>query len=109
MGNLEKNYLFNVHTPLGFAVHVTKEYWDVIISEKHPVMRGAENKVKEALRDADQIRRSKSDLDVYLIYKKERKNRWTCAVAKRISQSEGFLITAYPTDSIKEGEEIWKK
>jgi len=29
-------------------------------------------------------------------------------VAKRLD-SEGFLITAYPTDAIKEGEWIWSK
>ena len=30
------------------------------------------------------------------------------AVAKRLN-GEGFLITAYPTDAIKEGEQIWVK
>jgi hypothetical protein len=28
------------------------------------------------------------------------------AVSRR-TDSEGFLITAYPTDAIKEGEQIW--
>jgi hypothetical protein len=29
-----------------------------------------------------------------------------CAVAKRLN-GEGFLITAYVTDTIKEGEHLW--
>jgi len=45
---------------------------------------------------------------VYLFYRLERPKRWLCAVAKRLN-GEGFLITAYPTDAIKEGEQIWVK
>ena len=37
-----------------------------------------------------------------LFYKAEATKRWTCAVTKRLADS-GFLITAYPTDAIKEG------
>jgi hypothetical protein len=33
---------------------------------------------------------------------------WTCAVAKR-EDDDGFLITAYPTDAIKEGIRVWPK
>ncbi|MEO0080866.1 MAG: hypothetical protein ABIL25_01070 [candidate division WOR-3 bacterium] len=43
-----------------------------------------------------------------LFYRVERPGRWTCAVVKRPG-SEGFLITAYPTDAVKEGEQIWVK
>jgi len=106
---LAKDNIFAVQTPLGFAVRVTNTYWDIIISTKHPVMRGKESKVKEALENPDQIRKSKSDPNVFLFYNKEKDKRWTCAIAKRVKGDEGFLITTYPTDSIKEGEVIWKK
>jgi hypothetical protein len=46
------------------------------------------------------------DDQVYLFYKIQRPERWVCAVSRR-TDSEGFLITAYPTDAIKEGEQIW--
>ncbi|PYQ27089.1 MAG: hypothetical protein DMF56_21240 [Acidobacteria bacterium] len=36
-------------------------------------------------------------------------SRWICAVAKRVDDRDGFLITAYPTDAIKEGTRIWTK
>ena len=100
--------LFEVLTPLGFHVRVTRSYWELIISVKHPVMTGRENDVKDTLQNPNEIRQSKSDPAVYLFYKPERLGRWVCAVAKRL-EGEGFLITAYPTDAIKEGEVVWPK
>lgn len=51
--------LFEVLTPLGFRVRVTRAYWELIVTIKHLV------------------------------------------------NGDGFLITAYPTDAIKEGELVW--
>jgi hypothetical protein len=100
--------LFEVSTPLGFNVRVTCNYWDVIVTIKHPVMRGREADVQNTLRDPDEIRRSRNDPDVHLFYRRERPKRWICAVAKRL-EGEGFLITTFPTDAIKEGEQVWSK
>jgi hypothetical protein len=38
----------------------------------------------------------------------EQAGRWACAVARR-NDNGGFLITAYPTDAIKEGVRVWPK
>ena len=103
-----KDVLFEVMTPLGFRVRVTHGYWELIASVKHPVMAGREDDVKGALGNPDEIRQSKSDKDVYLFYKSEREKRWICEVSKQTG-SEGFLITTYPTDAIKEGVQIWHK
>ncbi len=100
--------LFEVLTPLGFRVRVTRAYWELITTIKHPVMAGRENDVKDALQNPSEVRQSKSDPDVYLFYKPERIGRWVCAVSKRLN-GEGFLITAYPTDAIKEGDVVWPK
>jgi hypothetical protein len=54
------------------------------------------------------VRKSRSDTQVLLFYKAEAGRRWTCAVAKRTGEG-AFLITAYPTDAIKEGVRIWPK
>jgi hypothetical protein len=35
--------------------------------------------------------------------------RWVCAVVRHEKDVEGFLITAYLTDAIKEGEKIWPR
>jgi len=100
--------VFDVLTPVGFRVHVTRTYWELIVSIKHPAMAGREDAVRETLRNPDTIRLSKSDSSVYLFYKSERGRRWVCAVAKGMGE-EGFLITTYPTDAIKEGVEIWPR
>jgi len=100
--------LFEVLTPLGFWVHVTQRYWQLIVTVKHPVMQGQEERVKQALTHPEEIRLSRHDPTVYLFYTTEQVGRWVCAVAKR-ENNEGFLITAYPTDAIKEGEKIWPK
>lgn len=104
----ENETLFEVMTPLGFQVRVTKAYWELIVTVKHPVMAGREDDVKKALEQPDEIRQSRSDEMVYLFYKAEREKRWICAVSKRTGQ-EGFLITTYPTDAIKEGVQVWHK
>jgi hypothetical protein len=100
--------LFEVLTPLGFTVRVTRERWQLITTVKHPVMAGREGIVKDTLEKPEQIRRSRSDQQVLLFYRGEGANRWVCAVAKQATD-QGFLITAYPTDAIKEGTQIWPK
>ena len=100
--------MFEANTPLGFRVRVDRTRWELIVSEKHPAMKGRELDVKLALESPDEVRQSKSDSSVLLFYRTEGLKRWVCAVAKR-SDQEGFLITAYPTEAIKEGTKIWPK
>lgn len=102
----EQAMILEVVTPLGFTVRVTKAYWEIISTLKHPVMQGHLEEVRGALATPDEIRLSKSDGQVYLFYKTRRPGRWVCAVSRRTG-SDGFLITAYPTDAIKEGEHLW--
>ena len=70
-------------------------------------MRDRATEVQDVLQTPDEVRRSQSDPAVFLFYRAERPERWLCAVAKRLN-GEGFLVTTYPTDAIKEGERIWK-
>jgi len=95
-------------TPLGFSVEITRERWDLITSVKHPVMNGREEAVQATLEQPDVIRRSRRDADVLLFYRMERPGRWACAVVRR-TVAGGLLVTAYPTDAVKEGEQIWVK
>lgn len=101
--------LFDELTPLGFSVHVTIQYWEVVTIIKHPIMLGREENVRETLRDPDEIRVSKSDSSVFLFYKTQNEKRWVVAVTKQVDETKGFLITAYLTDAIKAGETIWQK
>jgi hypothetical protein len=40
--------------------------------------------------------------------KAEAAKRWTCAIVRRVELG-AFLVTAYPTDAIKEGVRAWPK
>jgi hypothetical protein len=102
----EDDLLFDVDTPLGFRVRLTKAYWAMIVQVKHPAMAGREGDVKAAVVTPEEVRRSKTDPAVHLFYRSDGVRRWVCAVCKRLN-GEGFVITAYPTDTIKEGERIW--
>jgi len=103
-----EDWLFDVATPLGFRVHVPHSYWSLIVTEKHPAMTGREADVVDTLKNPVEIRVSRIDPSVHLFYRVERVGRWICAVARR-TDGEGFLITAYPTDAVKEGESIWPR
>jgi hypothetical protein len=103
----KSDVLFEVRTPMGFTVSVKVGHWETIVSIKHPVMAGRDSEVRKTLEGPEQVRRSRRDPKVYLFYREERAGRWICAVVKRLN-GEAFLITAYPTDAIKEGEPIWK-
>jgi hypothetical protein len=48
----------------------------------------------------------RKDEKVFLYYKLQ--DKLYCVVARH-EGTEGFLITAYPTDKVKEGEIIWTK
>ena len=100
--------LFVVDTPIGFQVQTTVSYWGLITTVKHPIMKGRLEDVKQTLKNPDVIHLSKSDSRVYLFYQADGNKRWVCAVLKRLN-GQGFLITAYRTSAIKEGERIWPK
>lgn len=98
---------FEVLTPLGFTVRTSESYWQRLIA-KHPDIAELEELVQQALTAPDEIRRSSRDNGVLLFYLARSKKRWVVAVARRLN-GDGFLITAYQTDAIKEGESIWHR
>lgn len=100
-------YLFEVVTPLGFRVRTTWSYWSFLVRRKHPAMAGSVAATMEVLSDPDQVRCSVKDPAVLLFYRSDGE-RWLCAVVKR-SPEVGYLLTAYPTDSIKAGDPVWKR
>lgn len=99
---------FRVKTPLGVTIRTTKEYWEQIAKIKHPSITEHESEVKEALKNPDEIRKSRKDAKVYLYYKRIGKLN-VFVVTEHAGGSEGYIITAYLTDRIKEGEQIYVK
>ena len=98
---------FEILTPLGFTVRTSENYWQRLIT-KHPDIADLEDLVQHTLMSPDEIHRSSRDEEVLLFYLARREKRWVVAVARRLN-GDGFLITAYQTDAIKEGESIWRR
>jgi len=96
--------LFTVPTPLGFAVRTTRQYWE-LIQRKHPEVIGKEEEVQNCLRQPELVRRSTQDRAVYLFYLSQ-PPYYLVVVTKRLD-GEGFMITSYLTDKVKEGETVW--
>lgn len=84
------------------------KYWATIVA-KHPDLAGRTEDVQATLRAPEQVRQSRRDPAVLLFYRAEAgRGRWVVAVAKQAGH-DGFLITAYRTDAIKEGKRLWPK
>ncbi|WP_254568033.1 hypothetical protein [Oscillatoria sp. HE19RPO] len=98
---------FEVLTPLQFTVRTSEEYWEKLLV-KHPDIADLEAEIQQALTAPDEIRRSSHDPNVLLFYLILKQKRWVVAVVRRLN-GDGFLITAYQTDAIKEGETLWRK
>ena len=97
--------MFNVLTPLGFYVRCTKEWWEYVSTVKHPVLEGRLEDVIATLSAPLEVRQSTKDPTVFLFYRAA-DPRLLCVVTRK-ENGEGFLITAYPTDSFKSGEIVW--
>jgi hypothetical protein len=98
---------FEILIPLNFTVRTSEEYWQKLII-KHPDIADLEAEVKQALNSPDEIRRSSRDPNLLLFYLTLQEKGWVVAVARRLN-GDGFLITAYQTDAIKEGETLWHR
>lgn len=101
------NIFFEIITPLGCNIRTTKSYWQYLIRNKHPFMTGREDIIKSVLKNPDEVRKSTIDPTIYLYYR--RIECLYCAVARHHTEKEGFLVTAYPTDKVKERDVIWTR
>jgi len=100
-------WLFEVETPLLYRVRTTQGYWDFLVRVKHPALLGREADIIRVLADPEQVRRSRMDPEVHLFYRSEGA-RWLRAVTRRLGD-HGYLVTAYPTDTIKAGTTVWTR
>lgn len=105
--NNEKKNLFQVKSALNKYIKTTKDYWQKITIIKHPSIKGKEKEVQKTLKSPDIIRVSNSDKDIFLYYRKYCKN-YLCVIVRH-ENGNGFIITVYITNKIKEGKQIWKK
>lgn len=93
----------------GKDVVITQERWKHVClqqPELEPLMSG----VRETLENPDHVKMSPSDSTVRLYYKffdDVFNGKFILAVVK--TNKRNFLITAYITEYIKAGEELWKR
>ncbi|MBI5700229.1 hypothetical protein HZC34_00055 [Candidatus Saganbacteria bacterium] len=79
---------------------------------EHPELRYSESDIKETILFPEAIKESKHDKKVWVYYKFYQKTpvkRKFMAVIIKILNGNGFVITAYYTDKIKEGRTIWQR
>lgn len=77
---------------------------------EHPEMSGMETEIKETLLRPQHVVRSRSDEEARLYYRFYPETRvdgkFLCVVVK-VRVEDAFVITAYLTDRVKEGEPLW--
>lgn len=103
----EGTVIINETTPLQVTIRLSDNRWNEIIEKKHPILQGKLDLVKRALTSPVEIRRSRTDHAVHLYYAKEPGTPYHVCVVARHIYPDGFIITAYRTDRIKEGERVW--
>lgn len=98
---------FEIECKLGKLIFTSKDYWKIITEIKHKTIRGKQKSVMQTLKNPDIIKRSLKDSDVCLYYRKT-EDKILCVVSKH-ENGNGFIVTAYFTKKIKQGDIIWTK
>jgi len=100
--------IFNVTTPLGYKVVLTRNRWREITRYKHPALSAHLNKIRGCLSAPDLVRQSAKDADVHLYYLGTG-GAYVCVVVGCTDTEERFVITAYFSENIKGGNQLWTK
>lgn len=94
----------------GRTVQLTQERWLHII--EHSEMAGQSRKLRSTLRNPDRVFTSRLDPTVHLYY------RWFprspvgpkhLMAAVKLLEEDAFMITAFFTDDVKGGAEVWAR
>lgn len=92
----------------GVEIRLTDERLAHIL--EHPEMSDMETAIEETLLRPRHVVRSRSDQEVRLYYRFYPETRvggkFLCVVVK-VRAEDAFVITAYLTDKVKEGESLW--
>jgi len=100
-------YHFEVLSKLNRKIRTTTRYWQKIVTLKHPVMAGQDNKVIKTLKYPDTVKLSEKDDKVFLYYKKFAE-KYICVVVRH-EDGKGFVISTFPVDKIRIGTKVYEK
>jgi hypothetical protein len=94
----------------GRLIRLTDERREHIL--QHPEMSDLESTIEQVLSAPEVVRQSSSDPNVELFYRLLRETavgeKWLCAVVK-YTGNDAFLLTAYLTDQLKSGVQLWPR
>ncbi len=92
----------------GRSIRLTRERLEHILL--HPEMAELEAAIAESLRQPERVVQSLSDPEAWLYYRQcpttRVGNKYLCVVVK-IGASDAFVVTAYLTDTVKRGSQLW--
>jgi hypothetical protein len=92
----------------GRSLRLTAERLGHILG--HPELAGMEEQIAAALGSPAQVMQSISDPDAALYYLPQADtpfgDKWLCVVVKYEADG-GFVLTAYLTDKVKKGTQLW--
>jgi hypothetical protein len=92
----------------GVGIRLTDERLKHVL--EHPEMSDTETEIEETLLRPQRVVRSRSDEEVRLYYRFYPETRvggkFLCVVVK-VRAEDAFVVTAYLTDKVKEGESLW--
>jgi hypothetical protein len=92
----------------GRKVRLTDERLQHILG--HPEMLGLQDALEKTLRMPEHVFQSRSDPAAELCYRfyvgTKVGDKWLCVVVKYL-ENDAFVVTAYLTDKLKPGNQIW--
>jgi hypothetical protein len=94
----------------GNKVRLTQERYSHIIEREELI--GEDDKIEETLSVPDVVKLSRYDPNVLLYYKLYESTPVTkkfLTVVTKVMQQDSFILTAFFSDKIKEGETRWEK
>jgi hypothetical protein len=105
---MAKRTILDVATPLGYRVVLTRDRWREIVRFKHPAVARFGPKLRECLKEPDVIRASAKDTDVHVYYLRVG-TTYLCVVCAPTNGDRYFVVTAYLTKRLKQGDELWTR
>ena len=95
----------------GISIRLTDERLQHI-TDSHPSVLEIPDAVAETLINPDVVRSSSRSTDTRLYYRwyteTKYNDKYVCVVVV-VSQDDAWIITAYLTDAVKQGELIWER
>jgi hypothetical protein len=103
-----RRILFQVLSPLGYKVVLTRDRWREIVRYKQPALAGYETSMQQCIEEPETIRESAKDASVHLYYADTRRG-YLCVVVGPSGDGTYFVITGYFCKELKKGRQLWTK